>query len=96
MTLNRDCIIQTALNMFTKLAEIISATCMRIMSVARTARTPVDVVRGHIGGDRERGDTHAHTQTCRHMYNPRALKPVSMHVISRARARTSDACLRNW
>ena len=34
MTLNRDRIIQIALNMFTKLAEIISATCTCIMPAA--------------------------------------------------------------
>lgn len=34
MTLNRDPVIQIALNMFTKLAEIISATCACIISSA--------------------------------------------------------------
>lgn len=88
MTLNRGRIIQTALNMFTKLAEIISATCMCIIPIRSRHASHIGVPHGH----RTRAhnvcvyvrvsvaacNPHVHAIRAAH-----AFKRVSMHVISR-------------
>lgn len=66
MTLNRDCIIQIALNMFTKLAEIISATCTRIMLAAHGMQPDHTDLSHTLGGllDPTPYSMHTHTPLC--------------------------------